>query len=153
MSEVMCLSGCLKDLKSEKGCFMVNVRVSSILLRMDYAFEVDIVEGQKTGYFFDQRENRASIASLMTGWGIRSGIKLKERSLDENQGSERAPVNANGKVVTFPIGTGQLFWNYSHILGASRCILRCWAKKVTCLDVSAHAIETAERNVARQWFH
>ena len=31
--------------------------------------EVDIVEGQKTGYFFDQRENRAAIAPLMKGWG------------------------------------------------------------------------------------
>ena len=30
---------------------------------------VDIYEGQKTGYFFDQRENRAAIAPLMTGWG------------------------------------------------------------------------------------
>ena len=43
--------------------------------------EVDIVEGQKTGYFFDQRENRASIAPLMTGWGERSGIRLAERAV------------------------------------------------------------------------
>lgn len=31
-------------------------------------FLVDVKEGQKTGYFFDQRENRAAIAPLMRGW-------------------------------------------------------------------------------------
>lgn len=30
---------------------------------------VDVAEGQKTGYFFDQRENRAALKPFMTGWG------------------------------------------------------------------------------------
>lgn len=30
-------------------------------------FRVNIVEGQKTGYFFDQRENRAAVRPLVTG--------------------------------------------------------------------------------------
>lgn len=38
---------------------------------------VDIEEGQKTGYFFDQRENRASIAPLMKGWGGRSELRCR----------------------------------------------------------------------------
>lgn len=38
---------------------------------------VDIEQGQKTGYFFDQRENRASIAPLMTGWGHAAALHCK----------------------------------------------------------------------------
>ncbi|CCQ98414.1 Ribosomal RNA large subunit methyltransferase I [[Clostridium] ultunense Esp] len=37
---------------------------------------VDIKEGQKTGYFFDQRENRASIAPLMNRGG--EGVEVLE---------------------------------------------------------------------------
>ena len=66
--------------------------------------KVDIVEGQKTGYFFDQRENRAAIEPLMKGWGYKSGITLQEI---EHEGTEQLlPVNKGGKVVTFPYWDG-----------------------------------------------
>ncbi|MUT66660.1 class I SAM-dependent rRNA methyltransferase [Paenibacillus sp. NEAU-GSW1] len=114
--------------------------------------EVDIVEGQKTGYFFDQRENRASIAPLMTGWGERSGIRL-ERTTGEDGGEKLAPFNANGKEVTFPYWDGATVLEcFAHTGSFTLHACKYGAKRVTCLDVSEHAIDTARRNVERNGF-
>jgi len=113
--------------------------------------EVDIVRGQKTGYFFDQRENRASIAPLMTGWGARSGVKLQEHPDAADGGL--VPVNANGKIVTFPYWDGATVLEcFAHTGSFTLNACKYGAKKVTCLDVSEHAIETAKRNVERNGF-
>jgi 23S rRNA (cytosine1962-C5)-methyltransferase len=129
--------------------------------------EVDIVEGQKTGYFFDQRENRAAIAPLMTGWGGRSGIHLVDRETLESgsipaegtsairstDASHLVPVNANGKVVTFPYWDGaSVLECFAHTGSFTLHACKYGAKKVTCLDVSEHAIETAKRNVERNGY-
>lgn len=121
--------------------------------------EVDIVEGQKTGYFYDQRENRASIAPLMTGWGARSGIQLEHRAVpDSSNGEETAneavvPVNANGKVVTFPYWDGATVLEcFAHTGSFTLHACKYGAKKVTCLDISEHAIDTAKRNMERNGF-
>ncbi|SEN08637.1 class I SAM-dependent rRNA methyltransferase [Paenibacillus sp. OV219] len=132
--------------------------------------EVDIVEGQKTGYFFDQRENRASIAPLMLGWGSRSGIKLAPVPTDDATEAKAAqsddtgtiatlneeklvPVNANGKIVTFPYWDGATVLEcFAHTGSFTLHACKYGAKKVTCLDVSEHAIETARRNVIRNGF-
>ncbi|MBP3966185.1 class I SAM-dependent rRNA methyltransferase [Paenibacillus lignilyticus] len=137
------------------------------ILENGLQMEVDIVEGQKTGYFFDQRENRASIAPLMLGWGARSGIQLKPveegspssapsddtgtlASLNEEK---LVPVNANGKVVTFPYWDGATVLEcFAHTGSFTLHACKYGAKKVTCLDVSEHAIETARRNVVRNGF-
>ncbi|AJY76315.1 class I SAM-dependent rRNA methyltransferase [Paenibacillus beijingensis] len=136
--------------------------------------EVDLVEGQKTGYFYDQRENRASIAPLMTGWGSLSGIRLERRAASElpegaaalqgrgEAGTTEAeaagdsvlvPVNANGKIVTFPYWDGATVLEcFAHTGSFTLHACKYGAKKVTCLDISEHAIETARRNVARNGF-
>lgn len=114
--------------------------------------EVDIEGGQKTGYFHDQRENRAAIAPLMKGWGARSGIKLEER---ETGAGVRGlvPVNANGNVVAFPYWDGATVLEcFAHTGSFTLHACQYGAKKVTCLDVSAHAIETARNNVSRNGF-
>ncbi|MDQ6421126.1 class I SAM-dependent rRNA methyltransferase [Paenibacillus sp. LHD-117] len=113
--------------------------------------EVDIEEGQKTGYFFDQRENRASIEPLMTGWGGRSGIALGP---DPEAGQDKlVPLNANGKVVTFPYWDGATVLEcFAHTGSFTLHACKYGAKKVTCLDVSEHAVETAKRNVERNGF-
>ncbi|MEI7028352.1 class I SAM-dependent rRNA methyltransferase [Paenibacillus sp. y28] len=109
--------------------------------------EVDIVQGQKTGYFFDQRDNRAAIAPLMLGWGSRSGITLEERENPEG-GRSLVPVNRGGKEVTFPYWDGATVLEcFSHTGSFTLNACRAGAKKVTCLDISAHAIDTARRNV------
>ncbi|MFB9325495.1 class I SAM-dependent rRNA methyltransferase [Paenibacillus aurantiacus] len=149
---------------------IIEIRENGLLM------EVDIVEGQKTGYFFDQRENRASIEPLMRGWGGRSGIKLARRQREElpagaeaveqelggaagnDTGAAQAPevlvpVNANGKVVTFPYWDGATVLEcFAHTGSFTLHACKYGAKKVTCLDVSEHAIETARRNVARNGF-
>jgi 23S rRNA (cytosine1962-C5)-methyltransferase len=114
--------------------------------------EIDIIEGQKTGYFFDQRENRASIAPLMKGWGSRSGIELKDVET-ENGEHKLLPVNANGKVVTFPLWDGATVLEcFSHTGSFTLNACKYGAKRVTCLDISEHAIESARRNVELNGF-
>jgi 23S rRNA (cytosine1962-C5)-methyltransferase len=113
--------------------------------------EVDIYEGQKTGYFFDQRENRAAIAPLMLGWGKRSGIELKEIEVEGKL--QCLPVNANDKVVTFPYWDGAAVLEcFSHTGSFTLNACVNGAKKVTCLDISERAIESAKRNMKLNGF-
>ncbi|ANS75168.1 SAM-dependent methyltransferase [Paenibacillus yonginensis] len=113
---------------------------------------VDIVEGQKTGYFFDQRENRASIAPLMLGWGEKSGIRLQELE-DPEAGTRLVPVNKSGKEVTFPYWDGATVLEcFSHTGSFTLHACKYGAKKVTCLDISEHAIESARENVKLNGF-
>jgi 23S rRNA (cytosine1962-C5)-methyltransferase len=113
---------------------------------------VDLYEGQKTGYFFDQRENRAAIAPLMTGWGERSGVVTREVTAAD--GSIRhVPYNANGKEVTFPYWDGATVLEcFAHTGSFTLHACQYGAKKVTCLDISEHAIATARQNVALNGF-
>lgn len=109
--------------------------------------EVDIEEGQKTGYFFDQRDNRAAIAPLMRGWGGRSGIKQEQRD------GQLVPVNKSGTVVTFPYWDGATVLEcFAHTGSFTLHASRYGAKKVTCLDISEHALDTARRNVELNGF-
>lgn len=74
-------------------------------------FEADVLRGQKTGFFLDQRENRYQVGELARG---------------------RTVLN------TFSYSGG--FAVYAARGGAAR---------VTNVDVSAHSISAAERNIAR----
>ena len=74
-------------------------------------FEADVVRGQKTGFFLDQRENRHEVEMLARG---------------------RRMLNA-----------------FSFSGGFSVYAARGGAKFVTDLDISAHALESAKRNFAR----
>lgn len=105
---------------------------------------VDVAEGQKTGYFFDQRENRAALKPLMTGWGTRRGIQVQ---------GDGQPIDAKGKEIKNP------FWNGAEVLDCfshtgSFMLHACLfgAKKVTCLDVSEKAIEMAKGNALLNGF-
>ena len=106
--------------------------------------QVDVAEGQKTGYFFDQRENRAALKPLMTGWGTRRGIKVAGDGL---------PVDAKGKEIKNP------FWDGAEVLDCfshtgSFMLHACLygAKKVTCVDISEKAIEMARGNALLNGF-
>lgn len=118
----------------------------------DLIIEVDIEQGQKTGYFFDQRENRAAIAPLMPGWGTKSGIELQD-IVSESGTVERLPVNQNGKIVTFPWWDGATVLEcFAHTGSFTLHACKYGAKKVTCLDISDHAIQSAKRNVELNGF-
>ncbi len=99
---------------------------------------VDIAEGQKTGYFFDQRENRAALKPLMSGWGKFRGIGI---------GPEGLPIDKSKQVVKNP------FWNGAEVLDCfshtgSFMLHACkyGAKKVTAVDISEKALELAHQN-------
>lgn len=106
--------------------------------------QVDVAEGQKTGYFFDQRENRASLKKLMTGWGRRHGIIL---------GSEGFPIDSKGKQVKNPFWDGaEVLDCFSHTGGFMLHACLYGAKKVTCVDISEKAINTARSNAMLNHF-
>jgi len=136
-------------------------------------YVVDIVEGQKTGFFYDQRENRASIAPLMTGWGAMHGITLQplgedgeplhDKSgqprpgvsllLDEQGQPVRKPVDKRGKVIKNPFWDGaEVLECFTHTGSFTLNACKHGAKKVTALDISEHAIETAKRNITLNGF-
>jgi 23S rRNA (cytosine1962-C5)-methyltransferase len=182
----------LEGLEQTKGPLYGDCPRFVDIVENGLSIEVDIEQGQKTGYFFDQRENRAAIAKLMTGWGWRSGIRLvpggeagtaaeklpaSTESLSasgnaagqlgtEADGRHSAdpavaasgeprliPVNASGKPVTFPYWDGATVLDcFAHTGSFTLNACRYGAKKVTCLDVSEHAIETARRNAERNGF-
>jgi len=73
-------------------------------------FEADVLRGQKTGFFLDQRENRAEVEKLASGKKV---------------------LNA-----------------FSFSGGFSVYAARGGATSVTDLDISAHALESAKRNLA-----
>ncbi|MBB6096681.1 23S rRNA (cytosine1962-C5)-methyltransferase [Deinobacterium chartae] len=73
-------------------------------------FEADVIRGQKTGFFLDQRENRRQIEQLARG---------------------RRVLNA-----------------FSFSGGFSLYAARGGARSVVSLDISAHALASAERNFA-----
>lgn len=72
------------------------------------AFEADVLKGQKTGFFLDQRENRRRVEALAAG---------------------RRVLNA-----------------FSFSGGFSLYAARGGAREVVSLDISAHALASAERN-------
>lgn len=141
----------LEGLKQTKGLLYGDCSKHVDILENGLRIRVDIEEGQKTGYFFDQRENRAAIAPLMKGWGSRGGIALQE--VEDNGVTQMLPVNANGKVVTYPLWDGATVLEcFSHTGSFTLNACQFGAKKVTCLDISEHAIESARTNVALNGF-
>lgn len=105
---------------------------------------VDIIEGQKTGFFYDQRENRASIQPLMKGWGEKHGITLQQVESEQ----KLVPVDKRGKVIKNPFWDGaEVLECFTHTGSFTMNACKFGAKKVTALDISEHAIETAKRNI------
>ncbi|PZE22713.1 class I SAM-dependent rRNA methyltransferase [Paenibacillus xerothermodurans] len=163
----------LEGLEQRKGVLHGECARHVEIVENGLRLQIDITEGQKTGYFFDQRENRAAIEPLMLGWGKRSGIELQTvAELTEQisgtsdsstgavvavpEGQEqtyRVPVNANGKIVTFPYWDGATVLEcFSHTGSFTLHACKYGAKKVTCLDISEHAIESARTNVKLNGF-
>ncbi|MBI2929884.1 MAG: class I SAM-dependent methyltransferase [Verrucomicrobia bacterium] len=88
---------------------------TAIFLETGMHFEADVVRGQKTGFFLDQRENRRLVETLARG---------------------RDVLNA-----------------FSFTGGFSVYAARGGAKSVTDLDISAHALAGARRNLALNKSH
>ncbi|XID95388.1 class I SAM-dependent rRNA methyltransferase [Paenibacillaceae bacterium WGS1546] len=142
----------LEGLEERKGVLYGECPRYVEIVENGLKVRVDIEGGQKTGYFFDQRENRAAIRPLIRGWGARSGIRLEERAGEDGE-SRLLPINAKGNVVTFPYWDGATVLEcFAHTGSFTLHACDYGAKKVTCLDISEHALETARHNVAINGF-
>jgi 23S rRNA (cytosine1962-C5)-methyltransferase len=137
----------LEGLTQEKGFWYGESETEVQIEENGVKYVVDIEGGQKTGFFFDQRENRAAIAPLMKGWGVSHGIEMKDVD------GEIVPVNQRGKEIKNPFWDGaEVIDCFTHTgsFGLNAC--KFGAKKVTLLDISDHAIETAKQNALLNGF-
>ncbi|MEW9667351.1 class I SAM-dependent rRNA methyltransferase [Ammoniphilus sp. 3BR4] len=162
----------LEGLVQEKGFWHGEFETDVEIVENDLRYIIDVKEGQKTGFFFDQRENRAAIAPLMKGWGARSGIQLVpldqikaddpdnpkftqqiSLEMDVHGQPQSLPVNKNGKVVQYPYWDGATVLEcFAHTGSFTLNACKHGAKKVTCLDISDHAIQTAKKNIELNGF-
>lgn len=137
----------LEGLPLETSVWAGNVPEKVEIEENGMRFVVDIWEGQKTGYFFDQRENRAAIAPLMTGWG-NSG---DHRSLDGHVGMDGI-VAINGQAATDrhqhqPLERGaDVLECFCHTGAFTVHAAKYGARHVTAVDISLPAIEVAKEN-------
>lgn len=98
----------LEGLEECKGVLYGEFDPNTIINENGIKMHVDIENGQKTGYFLDQRENRLAIKDIVK----------------------------DGEVLDCFCHTGSFAIHAAHF----------GAKKVTAVDISEHAIETAEKN-------
>ncbi len=98
---------------------------------------VDIVHGQKTGHFLDQRENRAAIAPYVR-------FAADERARADLRYDPRLPENVNAGR-----RGARVLDCFCHTGGFGLCALAYGAAHVTAVDSSLHALETLEQNLAR----
>lgn len=142
----------LEGLEQTTGILYGELHNPVAIIENGLLIDVDVIHGQKTGYFFDQRDNRAALEPLMRGWGERSGIRLQS-VIAEGEGETIVPVNSNGKIVTYPYWDGATVLEcFAHTGSFTLHACQYGAKQVTCLDVSELAIENAKRNVERNGF-
>jgi 23S rRNA (cytosine1962-C5)-methyltransferase len=64
MSAMMCRCGNWKDYRSKKDFYRLRFDTNIIINENGLKFHVDIENGQKTGYFLDQQDNRRAISIL-----------------------------------------------------------------------------------------
>lgn len=158
----------LEGLEQGKGFWYGEAETKIEIVENGLKIIVDIEEGQKTGYFFDQRENRAAIAPLMKGWGVKRGVRLLPLNQNgepilEPDGSEPLrddqgeiiykPVDRRGKVIKNPFWDGaEVLECFTHTGSFTLNACKHGAKKVTALDISEHAVETARQNIRLNGF-
>lgn len=97
------------DFKDGATLFGPTINARITFLESGLRFEADVVRGQKTGFFLDQRENRRLVEMLT---------------------ADREVLNA-----------------FSFSGGFSVYAARGGARRVTDLDISEHALASAERNL------
>ncbi|KMT23119.1 class I SAM-dependent rRNA methyltransferase [Clostridium cylindrosporum] len=98
----------LEGLEQSKGIIYGDFEPHTIISENGIKMHVDIENGQKTGYFLDQRENRLAIKDIVK----------------------------DGEVLDCFSHTGPFAMHAAYF----------GAKKVTAVDISEHAIETAKEN-------
>ncbi|HXC61775.1 MAG TPA: class I SAM-dependent rRNA methyltransferase [Nitrospiria bacterium] len=64
----------LEGLKLEKRVLYGSVESSTVITKNGLEFELDLLEGQKTGFYLDQSENYAKLQGLVTGGTVLDGF-------------------------------------------------------------------------------
>lgn len=131
----------LEGLEPETGCLfgtcpeVVQIKENGLLL------EINLVEGQKTGHFFDQKENRAAIAPF-----VRWSVDEKPRP-DQHYDESRA----NLQIPSMRVGA-EVLDCFSHTGSFAMHALMYGAARVTLVDSSAVALEQAKVNAKLNGF-
>lgn len=112
----------LEGLTEEKGLWYGEVPREIQIEENGLKAWVDVVEGQKTGHFLDQRENRTALKPLLQGW----------------------PTDANGDGKR----GATMLECFCHTGLFTIHALHYGAQQVTAVDISEPAIEMAQRNIA-----
>jgi len=111
----------LEGLPMREGLIRGNFPPSGIIIfENDLPFTLHLEEGQKTGHFLDQRDNRRLAAACLSGL-----------SQDEKRDRDPKVLDAFSYTGCFGIHTA-----------------RAGAESVVCVDVSAAALETVKVNAA-----
>jgi len=108
-------------------------------------FIVNLAEGQKTGHFFDQRDNHAALAPLVR-WAHDERPRPDQRFREQADGSLRdnaqTGVRRGARVLDM----------FSHTGAFALHALHYGAAHVTAVDASMQALMAAERNMALNGF-
>ncbi len=106
---------------------------------------VDIKDGQKTGHFFDQRDNRLALAPV-----VRFGAQEKTRP-DQRFREDQANQPVASHATSTRIGATVLDC-FSHTGAFALNAVRFGAQQVTLVDSSERAIEQAQKNAERNGY-
>ena len=114
------------DLGQENG-FILGGSADNVAMENGLKFHVDWLKGQKTGFFVDQRENRALLKGQKTGFFV---DQRENRALLERYSKGRSVLNM-----------------FCYTGGFSFYAMRGGAKLVHSVDSSAKAIDLTNQNV------
>ncbi len=135
----------MEGLEPSEGCLLGECPKEVEVMENGLKFWVDIVSGQKTGHFFDQRENRAAIAPIVRFSAAekpRPDLRYEEPpgDLDRRENIHKmAKTNGNRHGAT-------VLDCFCHTGGFAMHALLYGASHVTLVDSSEHAIVTAKQN-------
>lgn len=118
-------------------------------------FIVDLEDGQKTGHFFDQRENHAAIAPVVR-WAVQERPRPDQRFIERvRDGKEKQTETPLGQDKATGVSSRQgarVLDLFCHTGGFALHALHYGASHVTAVDTSLHALESARKNMAVNGF-
>ncbi len=134
----------LEGLDDRVGCLLGNCPDEVEIQEHGLRFNVDIASGQKTGHFFDQRDNREAIAPLVR-WAVHEKPRPDQRYQEARVAVEeqnRSDGRQGAEVLDCFCHTGAFALH----------ALRYGARRVTAIDLSEGAIASARRNAELNGF-
>ena len=75
---MMCRSGNWKALTTAKRIYLPHFDTNIIINENGLKFHVDIENGQKTGYFLDQQDNRRAIRNIVKDADVLGAFIIRE---------------------------------------------------------------------------